>query len=206
MDGTTAQIRGYQRADLDALYRICLQTGRGGQDATAQFRDPMLLGHVWAGPYGELEPDLAFVVEDDEGVGGYILGALDARAFEDRLERDWWPGLRARYPEPAGEASTTTTRDEEVVYLIHHPLRTPDELAGRYPSHLHINLLPRLQSRGYGRRLTDTLIDALRARGSRGVHLFVNAGNDAAPNFYRRVGFTELPGDDGLVFGMPIRP
>ena len=40
-----------------------------------------------------------------DGVGGYIVGALDTSAFEQRQERDWWPRLRARYPEPSPEAS-----------------------------------------------------------------------------------------------------
>ena len=49
-------IRGYQPGDLRALYQVCLQTGDSGRDATAQFRDPDLLGHVYAAPYGVLEP------------------------------------------------------------------------------------------------------------------------------------------------------
>ncbi len=74
------RIRGYRPGDLDDLYRICLQTGNQGADATALFRDPDLLGHVYAAPYGLFEPALAFVVEDQAGVGGYCLAALDSRA------------------------------------------------------------------------------------------------------------------------------
>jgi hypothetical protein len=77
MDRTRAQIRPYRPADLGALYQICLLTGDDGQDATSLFRDPQLLGHCFAAPYGLFEPSLAFVAEDADGVGGYILGALD---------------------------------------------------------------------------------------------------------------------------------
>ena len=81
----------------------------------------------------------------------------------------------------------------------------PDELASRYPSHLHINLVPRLQSGGHGRRLIGTLVDALRRRGSRGVHLGVRATNVRAIGFYRHVGFTELAGiNDAVVFAMDL--
>jgi hypothetical protein len=38
-------IRGYRTGDLGDLCRIGLQTGDHGTDATAQFRDPDLLGH-----------------------------------------------------------------------------------------------------------------------------------------------------------------
>lgn len=76
--------------------------------------------------------------------------------------------------------------------FIHKPLRTPDELAARFPSHLHIDLLPRLQARGLGRRLISTFVAALRDQGSPGVHLHVTRANQRAVEFYRHVGFTDL--------------
>jgi len=194
MNRTAAHIRPYRPGDLDALYEICLLTGDGGQDATSLFADPMLLGHFFAAPYGLFAPSLAFVLEDAQGVGGYILGALDTRAFEEQLESNWWPRLRTRYPDPeAGVPAEQWTPDQHMAHMIHHPWRIPDELAARYPSHLHIDVLPRLQAGGYGRQMTNTLTAALRDRGSRGVHLHVPRGNERAAGFYRHLGFTELP-------------
>ena len=213
MNRTAAHIRPYRPGDLDALYEICLLTGDGGQDATSLFADPMLLGHFFAAPYGLFAPSLAFVLEDAQGVGGYILGALDTRAFEEQLESNWWPRLRARYPDPAaGVPAEQWTPDQLMAHMIHHPWRIPDELAARYPSHLHIDVLPRLQAGGYGRQMTNTLTAALRDRGSRGVHLHVPRGNQRAAGFYRHLGFTELPAAaaelpaPGLrLFGMDLR-
>jgi GNAT superfamily N-acetyltransferase len=194
MERTRARIRSYRPADLEALYRICLLTGDNGQDATSLFHDPKLLGHVFAAPYGLFEPSLAFVAEDTEGVGGYILGALDTQAFQERLEDRWWPGLRARYPDPpTGLPPERWTPDQRVTHMIHHPWLITGELATRYPSHLHIDLVPRLQGSGYGRRLIKTLIAALRDQGSRGVHFHVPRGNSNAAGFYQHLGFTELP-------------
>ena len=194
MNRTAAHIRPYRPGDLDALYEICLLTGDGGQDATSLFADPMLLGHFFAAPYGLFAPSLAFVLEDAQGVGGYILGALDTRAFEEQLESNWWPRLRTRYPDPAaGVPAEQWTPDQHMAHMIHHPWRIPDELAARYPSHLHIDVLPRLQAGGYGRQMTNTLTAALRDQGSRGVHLHVPRGNERAAGFYRHLGFTELP-------------
>lgn len=194
MDRARARIRPYRPADLEGLYRICLLTGDDGQDATSLFHDPKLLGHVFAAPYGLFEPSLAFVAEDTEGVGGYILGALDTQAFQERLEDKWWPDLRTRYPDPSpGLPPEQWTPDQQVAHMIHHPFRIPGELATRYPSHLHIDLLPHLQASGYGRQLIKTLIAALRDQGSRGVHLHVRGGNLNAVGFYRYLGFTELP-------------
>ena len=79
---------------------------------------------------------------------------------------------------------------------------TPDELARGFPSHLHINLVPRLQGQGIGRQLIATVISALRDQGSHGLHLHVRHGNQRAAGFYRHVGFAELPADDVHVFTM----
>src|SRR5258706_13095644 len=89
-----AEIRPYRPADLEALYDICLKTGDSGQDASPLYRDAKLVGHLYAAPYGVLEPTSAFVVEDQAGVGGYIVGAADTAAFAARAEAEWWPKLR----------------------------------------------------------------------------------------------------------------
>src|SRR3546814_10812782 len=47
---------------------------------------------------------------------------------------------------------------------LHHPLRMPDIVLRDYPSHLHINLLPRLQGRGVGRRLIERWLRLAAAR------------------------------------------
>jgi ribosomal protein S18 acetylase RimI-like enzyme len=205
VDFAPARIREYQSGDLDDLYRICLQTADSGQDATALFTDPLLPGHIYAAPYGVLEPSLAFVAEDASGVGGYVVAALDSRAFEERLERDWWPALRARYPEPAADDAAVMSRNQlAALEHIHRPLRVDEGLAERYPSHLHINLVPRLQGQGIGRGLITALSGRLRARGSTGLHLFVAQRNERAVGFYRRVGFTDLPATGAHIFAMDL--
>ncbi len=136
------------------------------------------------------------MAEDTEGVGGYVVAALDTAAFEQRLKRDWWPGLRARYAEPSAEAADGMSEaEQEVLHTIHHPSYLRPELVQDYPSHLHVDLVPGVQGRGVGRRLIETLTAALRAQGSRGLHR-----NKRAAGFYRHVGFAELPDPDVHIF------
>ncbi|HXL19316.1 MAG TPA: hypothetical protein VN961_17510, partial [Streptosporangiaceae bacterium] len=166
------------------LYRICLQTADNGQDATSLFGDPKLPGYVYVAPYVTLEPSLAFVAEDRSGLGGYIVGALDTRAFEQRLERDWWPALRARYAEPSPDQADDLSRPEQyAIHDLHHPSSTADDLARCFPSHMHINLIPRLQGRGIGRRLIETITSSLRNHGSPGLHLLVGFSNKRLRDF-----------------------
>lgn len=185
-------LRPYRPADLETLYGISLATGEAGGDASALYEDKRLIGHVYVGPYAALEPALAMVAEDSSGVGGYILGAADTRSFEARQEAEWWPALRAVYPDPSATPPDHRSADQKRCHRIHHPPRVPDWLVGPYPSHLHINLLPRLQGRGIGRRLVERWLEQVRALGSPGVHLGVSRANIQARGFYRACGFRDL--------------
>lgn len=189
-----SSIRPATLQDLPGVYRVCLQTGATGQDATDLYRDPDLLGHIYAGPYVVGPPCLAFVVTDRQGVAGYVFAAEDTRAFEDWAERSWWPALRDHYPD-----STGTDPDAELIRAIHQPQRASDAVTAEYPAHLHIDLLPRVQGKGYGRQLIERVLAVLRQKQIRGVHLVVGAENASAMAFYRRLGFHTLLVEQGAV-------
>jgi ribosomal protein S18 acetylase RimI-like enzyme len=193
------EVRGYRPGDWPALYRICLRTGDSGRDATGRYADPWLLGHVYLGPYLALARRYALVLDRGDGTPvGYAVGAPDSEAFAARCEVAWWPRLRRRYPDPVGVPPASQTPDQRLAALIHHPPPAPAATA-RFPSHLHIDLLPEARGRGHGRALMDRLLAALAAAGSPGVHLGVDLANRAAVGFYRRLGFTELERSAGGV-------
>ena len=185
------EIRPYRPSDLDALYHICLATGDSGADASAFYQDPKLVGHVYAAPYGIFSPESALVLEDDEGVGGYIVGVADTRAFEARLEADWWPELRKTYANPSGRYGDLGW-DERMQRLINRPPKTPAPVVQPFPAHLHIDMLPRLQGRGLGKALIDCWLDLIQGLGAPGVHLGVGWANERAVRFYRAYGFDQL--------------
>lgn len=195
-------IRPYQSDDLESLYQICLRTGASGHDATALVEDPLLFGEIFAAPYGVLEPEHAFVLDDGTGRAiGYVLGALDTAAFEARCETTWWPALRQRHP----LRSDATRLDDLLISLIHDRSRPAAAVLAAYPSHLHIDLLPEAQSGGWGRQMMATVFDALRAAGSRGVHWGVSTSNERAIGFYRHLGHEELTADGMIItFGSPL--
>lgn len=182
-----AGIRQFQVGDEGAAYEVCLGTGEDGADASALYDDPALLGEVFVGPYLAFAPELAWVyADDDDRARAYVLGVADTRAFEARLEADWWPSLRARYPLDPAPANP---HDREIVALIHAPDRRPDDLVAAYPAHLHIDLLPDVQGGGRGGAMLRTVLDGLRDAGASGVHLGVSRRNAHAIGFYRHFGF-----------------
>jgi ribosomal protein S18 acetylase RimI-like enzyme len=197
-------IRLANPGDRPAAYYVCLKTGDHGRDGAALYQDdPDALGRIYVGPYLAFEPGLSFVLEDEDGVCGYALGALDSRAFYARYEREWRPLLCARFPEPSGDPSTWTPL-QHVYHAYHHPDFFCPEPYDRHPSHLHIDLLERARGRGCGRRMIEHVLQALRRHGSPGVHLGMSAHNTPAYGFYRQLGFRELirtgSGQDASVY------
>jgi GNAT superfamily N-acetyltransferase len=184
-----ARIRRYRPGEEQVLYDICLRTGDHGGDATGLYAEPDLLGAVYVGPYLRFAPEHALVAVDDEGIGGYVLGTPDTAAFEARCDRDWWPAQRARHPL---DRHPTDSVDARITRQIHQPQVTGPDVLERYPAHLHIDLLPRLQGQGMGRRLLTALLDGLAAAGAPGVHLGVSTANPRAIGFYQRMGFTQV--------------
>jgi ribosomal protein S18 acetylase RimI-like enzyme len=195
-------VRLARTSDLRGIYRVCLLTGDSGQDATALYRSPDLLGHVYTGPYVVGERPFALVVADEEGIAGYCLAALDTNAFAEWAESEWWPGLRAQFPLPPPDEATP---DAAITRLLHEPPRSPAGVVAAYPSHLHIDLLERARGTGLGRVLIERQLSRLREHGSTGVHLDVAPDNANAIAFYRHLGFVDLRADDGHLMGMRLR-
>lgn len=198
------RIRLAGAGDVSASDYVCLKTGDSGDDGEPFFgADPDALGRIFVEPYLAFEPGLSLVLEDDEGVCGYALGALDSRAFYARYEAEWRPALCERFPMPTGEPASWT-RLQEVYSWYHQPDYFCPEPYHAFPSHLHIDLLPRAQGRGDGRRMLERLFQLLREHGSPGVHLGVRPLNTRAHGFYQRLGFRELmrmgSGNDASVY------
>lgn len=197
------ELRGYEPRDLDALYEICLLTGAAGKDASGLHSDRKAVGHIYSAPYGVLEPARAIVAEDDQGVAGYIVGTFDTAAFEERLEREWWPDLRRHYAAtPAGQL---TAADRQRIALIDHPSSNPADIVAQYPAHVHMNLLPRLRGQRIGTALLQRWVEQARAAGVKGIHLGASASNAGGIAFWQHGGFVPVRNAGTTVwFGMPL--
>jgi ribosomal protein S18 acetylase RimI-like enzyme len=185
-----AHVRSYRPGDSEALAEICIRTADNGGDSRHLYPDPELMPALFAAPYAYLEPELAFVLDDGSGQAvGYILGTADTRQFVDAFRKVWLPLITERFPRPEGTPGTPV---EEMTALLHRPERMIlPELDG-HPAHLHIDLLPPWQRKGYGRELMGTFLDALHSKGVPAVHLSMLVANTPARAFYDRLGFHEI--------------
>lgn len=190
---TTATIRRYSETDLAAVYDICVRTADAGQDARGKYRSDELMGDLFAGPYVNLEPQAAFVLDNGQRAVGYILGTPDTAAFARAYRERWIPRLAGRYQVPP---QPPVSPDEQMLALHYWPERLLWPGLAQFPAHLHVDLLPAFQGAGYGRALMATFCGAVANAGAAGVHVTVVADNVPAIGFYRRLGFEPLAVDD----------
>jgi GNAT superfamily N-acetyltransferase len=184
------EIRAYRDADRRTVYDICVRTADLGGDARGHYSTDDLMGDLFAGPYLRLEPELAFVLDDGGRAVGYVLGTADTATFVRRYAAEWIPLLGDRYPVPPAPPRTA---EQDMVALHHNPARMLVEGLAGYPAHLHIDLLPAYQGRGYGRQLVRRFAETVDAPG---VHVAMVTANVPARGFYDRLGFTVLPVPD----------
>jgi GNAT superfamily N-acetyltransferase len=201
-------LRPYRPSDAQALRDVCLRTAQTGGDATGLYVSDALMPDVFATPYVEFAPDLAFVLastaEVGERVQGYILGVADTARFVSWFRATWVPRLALAYE----HVVPPRTRCELIRHLGFTPERMLIPELERYPAHLHIDILPPLQRQGWGRALMGALVTALRARRVPGLHLTMDAANVEARRFYDRLGFRELESSkpEAPALGIAIDP
>lgn len=125
---------------------------------------------------------------------GYIVATSDSNKFQFWLKNNWMPRLQELY----GKKYCPMNEYER---NLHHTIfNGREEITSswysQYPAHLHIDLLPQLQGQGCGRKLMETLWNALSKKNIPGVHLGVSASNESAISFYEKMNFSILEKHD----------
>lgn len=174
--------------DLAELRAVCLQTGNAGEDATDLYQLPELLGEIYVEPYVRFEPELAFALSDNRGICGYVLGARNTNEFESLVLSRYRAQLLERYR----ESSMLKQADLHLLRNFASMKMTPDSVVREYLAHLHIDLLPRAQNRGFGKVMITHLLDKFSGLGISGVHLRVAQSNLRAIEFYKKLEFNQV--------------
>ncbi len=208
-DTSAPAIRRYLTADWDDVYDICVRTGAAGQDARGHYSTDDLVPDIYAGPYLELEPEHAYVLDNGDRAVGYIIGTASTSDFVAAYRARWLPRLRERYqpPEsaPAGLAGLALDERHKLEEMFGPERMLRAELAP-HPAHLHINLLPDYQGAGHGRELMSTFLASAAAAGAGSCHLTVRSGNSGALRFYDKLGWRVVEVDDPGTFVFLARP
>ena len=179
------EIRSFDEKDRENCRDICHKTAT----APEYVKSKDLVCLLYCDYYLDNEPDNCFVLADeDDNTIGYILCGVDQWAFDKGMK----PYLKKVRKLSFGQ------------WFGHMVANLAEKgLAKKYPSHLHIDILPEGQRQGYGTQLIKALEDHLRAVGSKGVRLGVGGSNTGAHAFYEANGYTLLKDykSKGRVYG-----
>nr|XP_043877812.1 protein O-GlcNAcase isoform X2 [Solea senegalensis] len=102
-------IRPYHGKDKMELYRMVRQLHlrtQGGQESN--FAHPDVVGDRCLGPCLAMCPEYSFILEDELGVCGCVLGIFDVRSFAKRCQASWIPAMRDKYPPKGGTTHPNT--------------------------------------------------------------------------------------------------
>ncbi len=204
-------IRPYEPEDLARMREICLLTGAAGGDATGRWSNDDLLPDLFVEPYVTFAPGWAWVVEvhdpdsgvDGARVEGYLVAVSDTTAFISWWSDIWTPWFAVGYPRP----ELPFSEEDELVMRGHHPSVMEIEELDDYPAHLHIDLMPAAQGKGWGKKMIGRLRSELADVGVPGLFAALDAENVTARGFYERIGFTVLPSSkpDAPLYGIATR-
>lgn len=187
-------IRPYLASDEAAVYEVCRKTCDDGGDGSEVFPDyPNLIGDKLVGGFLCLSPEYCFVVEDESGVCGYALAALDAQQFQKKLEMAWITELCSKYPAPKKDNGEMMTPSEEIISSFHNYKCTmPEEVYKHHPSVVRMGILSTVSDLSVPKRLLACVLSTLKANGSHGLFSEVNVGDKTVLEFYSKLGFLEI--------------
>ncbi len=179
----------------DGVHHVACETAHFGKPMSTGFgQDRLLVATYAVDLYLSRHPDLTRVVVDEQdGVFGYITGTPDTSAYDAFNSRTFpqrvWKGVRTGNMNLGPEDLKLGLGF--LGFLLLGPVIKPAEIS-EYPAHLHINLLAPTRGQGLGRRLINIYEDLLRQRGVKGLHLVTSSLNEGADAFYAATGFDLL--------------
>ena len=164
--------------------------------------------HLWYKVYADTTPETCYVLDDGNGrVVGYCIGTADTTSFAQRWRNVFTPTIDAKLV-PHANIQTGDPQMErpdikhfrKAVYEADCSMLQPwPQMLEQYPAHLHIDILPEYQRKGWGKVLIHNFLGTVKSMGATGAHLDMVQSNTSARAFYEKIGFQICPQvlDDG---------
>ena len=182
------RLRPYRAGDLEAVRRICADTGFLGRPIDPVFEDRELFADYLTSYYTRFEPDALWVCELQGTVRGYLMGCrrpLLKQAYQ--AGANVAVAVRALY-----RCYTRPYQESSRAFLRWVVLNSWREVpaAPRNTPHFHMNVLPDARSVKNTRALIRTFLDFLRAQGHHSVYgQMVTYGTRRTESLFNRYGF-----------------
>jgi len=192
---TEIGVRPYRPSDRAELLDVVFEAAGEGAPSSDLWGHSESLADVYLKPYLDLEPESAFVATVDDVPRGYLVGCVDDARFPSEEQRMSEAIKRHRlFRQPrARRFFVRAAYDTALLKLRRQPLA--GELSDpRWPSHLHIDLMPEVRGTGAAKELMELWFARVRAAGSPGCYLQTSAENHRAVRYFERMGFTPYGG------------
>ncbi|XP_017760323.1 PREDICTED: protein O-GlcNAcase isoform X2 [Eufriesea mexicana] len=177
-------IRPYLTSDENAVYAVCNKIC--GCVASSAVADRLVGGFL------TLSPELCMVVEDENGIVGYALAALNVKTYNQKLAVSWIPELRLKYPLEDNINELPQNVQDAIRYFHSFTSDVSEQLCRQHPSMLLCAILPGVTDQSVPKRLITCILAALRANGSFGVHTIMSSMDKESHEFYSKLGFVDL--------------
>lgn len=188
--------------------------------------------YLWTLQFTHLSPQTCFVLDDGTGkVIGYIIGTPDVFKFAAEYPRYISEVLQSEQgradvpvpkqldklesflipdPDSPAEENKKIVNEQcmaqnayKVEWLVLDGVEGKRELVEKYRAMLHIDLLEPVQGQGWGRKMIEKFVEAVKEEGKKdgvdigqGIQLGVAGENTKVVNFYEKVGFRVYPGGE----------
>jgi ribosomal protein S18 acetylase RimI-like enzyme len=183
-------VRPFRLDDRPSLLCLFADAGRGSPSESLWRHLPSEAA-VYLEPYADLEPESLLLAVSDDALVGYLAGCVDSSGFpseEERFERAVRDHHLMRRPRAAGFFARSLA--DLAVDRCRRAPSAGELVDDRWPSHLHINVIPEFRGAGAASGLMTAWLDRLQALGSPGCYLQTLVENERAMRFFERHGFT----------------
>ena len=201
------EVRPYADASPEQTEQLRDVFARASEDSPAGelWGDLASEAAIYLDPYVEHEPRSLLLALVDGAVVGYLAGCLDASAF---------PSESALFDAAMREHRLFQRRDTRPFFVRAMRDSLGARLRGRptasalddprWPSHLHIDLVPQARGHGIGDALMDAWASRLADHGSPGCYLQTQVENPRAVRFFERHGYVAW-GETALIPGVRVQ-
>ncbi len=158
-------IRNYEPRDREAVRQLCCETGFLGKPIDPVFEDRELFADYLTSYYTDVEPESAFVLEQDGVVKGYLLGS---RRPTRQQWHDFWLNFSLVTRGVKRYWGYRKESRDFIGWILRNSWREVPA-APRRTAHFHINFLSEVQSVASAREIMNRYLEYLRDAGEKAV-------------------------------------
>lgn len=194
-------VRKYMPEDKNAVEEICYNCGYMGESPEFYWKHKVSFKEIWTTYYLNKEPGSCFVAVINNKVVGYLTGCLETSKAPDSDDIMKKAILKYKLFLKPGTAGFLFRGMFDSIIIRGNKKASGDFIDERWPSHLHINLLPEARGKGLAEELIRQWFELLKNKKSKGCHLGTIYENECAVHFFEKTGFHRY-GDTPLLPGM----